>query len=1273
MVVKPIGDDLISNVTLLRPMVWFRRYDVLPFAFLYASIFSFASDPEWRNVSFVGIPIVLACHLLLFMMCQSSVSLKGRVGNTEVASIDECSLLLVSAAKNVGKDKVVPLLCTPIVKGSSSGESEIRICKNAFVAPRYCFEFQKVKYAYNSDKNTFISVEYPTHGSPQDFLAYKGHTSEESALLAMHRWGMNEFDIPIPAFLDLYVEHLTAPFFVFQTLCLVLWSLDDYWYYSAVTMIMLMAFEGLMCRQRQASLMSMKSMRRPPVPTLLYRGGGWVATNSNNLVPGDVIALSSSISVQDIIENEEERLARYEGQRSRGLGGNRAQQDEAETIIPCDVLLIRGSCVANEAMLTGESVPQLKESLSVADSLQADVEISDKGIDATWKRHLLFGGTALQLHSSVLPSEANLQATTTGIPHPHNDGCLGVVVRTGYGTSQGGLMRKILFATERVTGDSSETFLFIGVLVVFAAMASSVVLYYGLQDDSRNRFKLFLHCIMIVTSVVPPELPMELSLAVTNSLAALAQFAVYCTEPFRIPFAGRLDVLCFDKTGTLTKDEMLLGGVVAADSLIRGRDYIESTSEDAQEELVDPSAAPMSARMVMGVCHSLIRTAAGKDIGDPLEVTTFNSSGFTMAKEGKDKIGLLYESVEDGCKLLLQKRLPFTSALKRMSVVVCFTVTPVSGEYSKNLPSFMKMSGALLLTKGAPEVLEPLLKEVPSFYRNTYQYHMRKGKRVLAMACRQLSSAEVGRDSRAELEQKLTFIGFLIFDCEDKPDSAAVIRELRESLHRVVMITGDGALTAINVAGRLGMVGRPGAGPEEDPLPTLTLLVCADNSGSGSGSGSLVWRNAALSDDTEPHADDIAHKLDPVEARSDLEQLHEYYTMCVTGPAMTLLQKQSGSSGADGEEGNGWLSALKAIAPFVSVFARVSPAHKEDIIVALNSAGLYTLMVGDGTNDVGALKAAHVGVSIVNAPELEKHLEADLGDSSGDGGSKRKRKGGDQARSSSSLSAKERAARALREIQEVQGDPTLVKLGDASIASPFTARRTSIDSVMTVLRNGRCTLVCTVEIYKILALNCLVSAYMMSTLYLRGLKQGDIQMTAMGLVTAALFFFLSQAKPLLRLDRKRPSPSVFSKAVVWSIAGQFVVHLACLLAITYLCETAEPSLGTGGVMPDGRFRPTLLNSCIFLLSAVMQTNNFVINYRGEPFTQPISSNTMMWGAVRLVYLVLFVAASGAMEPLTDLLQLSAFPDAELRSYVLLLLIANFGLCYGVERAARTLE
>lgn len=144
-------------------------------------------------------------------------------------------------------------------------------------------------------------------------------------------------EIPIPKFFDVYKEHLVAPFFVFQLFCSALWLLDEYWYYSLFTLGMLFVFEGTVVMQRQQNMKRLRSMRQVPQEVFVYRFERWIKITTDELYPGEIILLKKN-------------------------------KNQKKCMIPCDLLLISGSAVVNESILTGESQPLVKESIAHRDS-----------------------------------------------------------------------------------------------------------------------------------------------------------------------------------------------------------------------------------------------------------------------------------------------------------------------------------------------------------------------------------------------------------------------------------------------------------------------------------------------------------------------------------------------------------------------------------------------------------------------------------------------------------------------------------------------------------------------------------------------------------------------------------------------------------------------------------------------------------------------------------------------------------------------------------------
>jgi cation-transporting ATPase 13A1 len=195
---------------------------------------------------------------------------------------------------------------------------------------------------------------------------------------------------------------------------------------------------------------------------------------------------------------------------------------------------------------------------------------------------------------------------------------------------------------------------------------------------------------------------------------------------------------------------------------------------------------------------------------------------------------------------------------------------------------------------------------------------------------------------------------------------------------------------------------------------------------------------------------------------------------------------------------------------------------------------------------------------------------------------------------------------------------------------------------------------------------------MMSTLYMKGLKQGDTQMTCSGLLIAALFFFVSQAKPLNQISPTQPPSSVFQKSVTFSILGQFVIHLLSMYLTMILCENAINSEDFT-LIPDSKFIPNLFNSAMFLLINHMQINNFWINYRGPPYMEDITQNNYLFKSLQGIYFVFLIVIGGQFEPINDFLQLVQLPSKDFQVKFLGILIMNSGMNYLIELISRKME
>jgi len=926
------------------------------------------------------------------------------------------------------------------------------------------FVHKKIKYMWSSEHQRFCKL----YGLEKDVFVRSMHQfqglTEVEATLKRILYGSNKIVIRVTPLLSLLFTEALNPFYIFQIFSMALWYADEYEFYaSCILVISLISLT--------VEVWAIRSMQKRLRERVNVVGTVRVCRGANS--SGELTF--SEIAFDDLVPGDVLEIPKQGCQ------------------ILVDAVLISGNCIVNEAMLTGESAPVTKTPLPTTNGVCYSIQ--------DHSRHTLFCGTEV------------VQTRFYG-----NQKVLAVVVRTGFSTSKGELVRSILYpkpVDHKFNKDAGAFLLFLAGIAMIGFVYTIVVMArrgYGVG-------KILLRSLDLVTIVVPPALPAAMTVGIIHAQSRLKRSNIFCISPKLINVCGSLNTVCFDKTGTLTEDGLDLRSVHPVDGLPSSRIFLSSVhaSRDGVIDLADDS--PILA--AMATCHSLT-VIDSKLVGDPLDIRMFEGTGWSLDEpeiEDTAKFDVMMPTVvrsqSEASEIGILRQFPFSSSLQRMSVI------------TKVITRDGPKQGFHLYCKGSPEMIVSLSESssVPSNFQDVLTEYTQQGFRVLALAHRplaKLSYVKAQRVQREALEANLTFLGLLILENRLKPASLPSIVALKEALIRPVMVTGDNMLTALSVARECGMVDK-----HEECLivnafkaPDGSLEIEYLSGASPDESMALRMANSTVSD-----VDAMESGL----ARMPSRKFH----FALSGKTFTLIRQLKPE-------------LLKRLVVRGTIFARMSPDHKQHLVEELQALGYYVGMCGDGANDCGALRTAHAGVSLSDT--------------------------------------------------------------EASIASPFTSKVADISCVPIVIREGRAALVTSFGIFKYMAAYSLIQFVSVLILYWFENNLTDWEFLYIDLyLLTVLSIFYGHTPAYSSLAPKPPTSSLLSVKPVLSLLAQVSIATG-FQTYVFLDVKRQPWFTPFIPNHEVDYYWSYENSAVFYVSVFQYITAAIAFSKGAPYRKTIFSN-----------------------------------------------------------------
>ena len=756
-----------KNFFLLKKRKLYERIDLYPFLIIKILILFVLFSYKVKYISYYILIFgaVYFVQMSLLLIKKIFINLKILIEFYSSDNINNATHVKVSLISN----------CIHL-------NNRIIICKIIREYNIIKIEIDKLIYIYDKTKNQFYRSKYEILKETKlsKYLELKPIKKSELAEKKA-KYGSNEIDITSPSFFNLYKEHIISPFFIFLFLCSLIRIFDNNSYKYIFSLILTLVFEISITWKEIYHSAALKNIKAPAHYVYVYRDDEWSLVSSVDIYPGDIISLTDGYSYKNIKEKDKNikdslifkisnllnniKIKQQERKNQKSLNTVLNKYKEKDVLpVTCDLLILSGKAIVNESMLNGECLPQIKDSISNINKIYQNTDML-LDLKKAHRNIVIFSGTKIQ---QIEPSKKRMPVNIK--KSPPNNGIICLVLKTGFSSYQGKILHHILFyKEERPFYFKKNQILLIIILFILALLSSIHILFETNKREELTNLTI-IRIIIIMTTIVPVDLPVQLSLIMHKCISYFESKSIICTEPSKIPYAGNIDVCCFDLIGTLTKNEFNILGVINVDD----NDDIITSCIDCDENVIS---------ILLG-CNNL-NDLEGKIFGEPIDIS--------IMKEIKGKIS----SNELSCKnrkikIIPIKKFIFESELKRITVLTKFYKENDKDKYSIRV-----------MCKGAPEEIKKLLKEVPNNYDEYYIKWAKKGYHIIALAYNDNDQYDYNT-KRDILEKDLIFAGFCIFEIPIKEKVDKYIVELIRSKYNICVITGESLLTSIQIINQFG-------------------------------------------------------------------------------------------------------------------------------------------------------------------------------------------------------------------------------------------------------------------------------------------------------------------------------------------------------------------------------------------------------------------------------------------------------------------------------------